>query len=125
MIAHFLFQPTTTITNYKKNLPQFLKNLPYSFYYNFHEDRYVICVLLRDTYIIEPHAQFTLIVRDKGLCLSCLAVMPKRRGQGIALNILKRLLTTAEKYKIPITLDCRDELIPLYEKAGFTQVPLG
>ncbi len=52
-----------------------------------------------------------------GTCeLASIAVMPERRGQGIARAVIEHLL--AENFP-PLYLTCRSELGPLYEKFGF------
>ena len=58
---------------------------------------------------VKPHGDGTLE-------LSSIAVIPERRGQGIARAIIERLLS---EYPGKLYLTCRSGLAPLYEKFGF------
>jgi N-acetylglutamate synthase-like GNAT family acetyltransferase len=54
--------------------------------------------------------------RDGSRELASIAVVQRRRGQGVATRIIKRLL---DGVKRPIYLTCRGGLGPFYEKFGF------
>jgi len=61
---------------------------------------------------VKPHGDGTLE-------LSSIAVIPERRGQGIAGTIIEHLLS---EYPGELYLTCRSSLAPLYRKFGFIPV---
>jgi glucosamine-phosphate N-acetyltransferase len=46
-------------------------------------------------------------------------VLPNQRNQGIAQTLLRNLITTASITCYKVIMDCKEELLPLYEKGGF------
>lgn len=62
---------------------------------------------------IKPHSEGTLE-------LASIAVHPDWRGQGLAREIIKRLLAETPR---PIYLTCRSDLEPFYIKFGFRSLP--
>ena len=78
--------------------------------------RFILAVTPQDELIgcgqVKPHGDGTLE-------LSSIAVIPERRGQGIARSIIEQLLA---QYPGELYLTCRSGLGPLYEKFGFTPV---
>ena len=62
---------------------------------------------------IKPHSEGTLE-------LASIAVHPDWRGQGLAREIIKRLVAETPR---PIYLTCRSDLEPFYIKFGFRSLP--
>ncbi|MEJ6399973.1 GNAT family N-acetyltransferase [Nicoliella lavandulae] len=57
---------------------------------------------------------------DTNLAVLGLAVLPKYQGAGLATELLKRAEAVAKTDGLTsLILDCRDRLIPFYEKYGF------
>jgi len=63
---------------------------------------------------LKPH-------QDGSVELASIAIIPERRGEGIAREIIEYLITTAPSG--PLYLTCRSGLGELYERFGF--IPIG
>jgi glucosamine-phosphate N-acetyltransferase len=87
-------------------------------------DNYIYVALTDDDKVV---GALTLLIEQKFIhgCgkvghIEDVVVHGDFRGQGVARNLIKKAIEVAEKEKCyKVILNCREELVPFYEKLGF------